>query len=39
MYGVKIHDIIFIICFSLTVNQFYANDNLYKVLRYLSPSV
>ena len=34
MYGVKIHDVIFILCFFLTFKQFWANDNLYKVLRY-----
>ena len=34
VYGVKTHDVMFILCFRLTIYQFYANDNRYKVLRY-----
>ena len=34
MYGFKIHDVIFILCFTLILKQLWANDNLYKVLRY-----
>ena len=30
MYGVKIHDIAFILCFILTIYQFLANDKGFK---------
>ena len=39
VYGVKIYDIMFILCFILTFKQFWANDYLYSVALFKSVSI